>query len=83
MWGVSSQTSQRKACAEALCWSGLFGLRASELGKPTVEYGKSYARQTKRIMQTLHKPKAAPRIVIAMDLPSLTDKGNSLIAQFE
>ena len=48
---------------------GLFGLRPSELGELSVEDGKLYVGSTKRNMQTLHKPKAPPRIVIPVNLP--------------
>ncbi len=62
---------------------GLFGLRPSELGELTVDNGKLYVSQTKRNMQTLHKPKAPPRRVIAIDLPSLPNEGQRLIAQYD
>ena len=62
---------------------GLFGLRPSELGELTVDDGKLYVGQTKRNMQTLHKPKAPPRRVIAIDLPSLPNEGQRLIAQYD
>ena len=62
---------------------GLFGLRPSELGELTVEGGKLYVGTTKRNMQTLHKPKAPPRRVIAIDLPSLPNEGERLIRQYE
>ena len=34
-------------------------------------------------MQTLHKPKAPPRRVIAIDPPSLPNEGQRLIAQYD
>ena len=58
---------------------GLFGLRPSELGELTVDDGKLYVGQTKRNMQTLHKPKAPPRRVITLDLPSLPKGGQRLM----
>ena len=39
----------------------LFGLRTSELGDLRVDDRKLYVEQTKRNMQTLHKPKAPPK----------------------
>ena len=62
---------------------GLFGLRPSELGELTVEDGKLYVGSTKRNMQTLHKPKAPPRRVIPVNLPSLPNEGQRLIRQYE
>ena len=68
-----------------LCFGlvGLFGLRPSDLGELTVEDGKLYVGQTKRNMQTLHKPKPPPRRVIAIDLTSLPNEGQRLITQYD
>ena len=54
---------------------GLFGLRPSELGELTVDDGKLYVGQTKRNMQTLHKPKGPPRRIITMDLHTTQIQG--------
>ena len=62
---------------------GLLGLRQSELGELTVDDGKLYIGQTKRNMQTLNKPKAAPRRVISKDLQSLPNEGQRLNAQYD